>query len=455
MDKLSQKLYDTDRRIRVSKDNEVLRIQRSIEKTMLTILDRVKLRDTRLSFNLLKVGSYYDGLKIGFPDEFDFLAEMVDMKEGKDFIVRSTGFNGTKNLWKCSEGQPGRRKIQYVGNHLHCTDSQEGENWMKEIGKKKEPEYLIDCISVKNTFYDNVLATFETLSQEDLPKYLQKGTVPTFLHGPAVTLEFIWNGRSLKNLTISVDITICMKVDNWRSCIDAFEWITDGSIIANTLRNTLDKDGFHLTPYISDKGHTCQWRVSTSYTEHVLMESFGYDSKLKIAIRCLKYERDKHVTKIPEASDMADLADIIQFARLYTAVDDEQQLVTSYMIKTTALVTLGLLTRKRYNRISLSVLYKYLTVRLYTSIKLGTLRMFFISDYKLRVPAFGEILPGFKSLVETIDEDVDTFPDNSADIEYSSDEVEFEFKYTNEMFIRIKRDIEIKYNFIWRNMYAF
>jgi hypothetical protein len=320
MDKLSQKLYDTDRKIRVSKDNEVLRIQRSIERTMITILDRVKLRDTRLSLNLRKVGSYYDELKIGIPDEFDFLAEMVDMKEGKDFIVRSTGFSGTKNLWKCSEGQPGRRKIQYVGNHLHCTDRHEDEScvWMNKIGKKKEPEYLIDCISVKNTFYFHVLDVFKTLSQDDLPNYLQKGAEPTFIHGPAITLEFIWNGRSLKNLTISVDITICIKVDNWRTCIDAFDWITDGSIISNTLRNALDKDGYHLTPYISDRGHTCQWRVSTSYTEHVLMESFDYDSKVKIAIRCLTYERDEHVTKIPEASDMADLADIIQFTTFTT-----------------------------------------------------------------------------------------------------------------------------------------
>ena len=463
MDKLSHKLQDTDKRIRVNKDNEVLRIQSSIEKIVITILNRVKLIDRRLVLTLKKVGSYYDGLKIGLPDEFDFLAEMVDMEEGKDFIVRPTGFNGTNNVWKCSKGQPGRRKIQYIGNHLHDTDQEEDESclWMKRIGRKKEPEFLIDCISVKNTFYYAVLKVFKTLSQEDLPRYLQLGVEPTFVHGPAITLEFIWNGRSIKNLTISVDLTICIKVKNWATCIDTFEWMTENSCVSNTLRTALDKDGYHLTPYISDRGHSCQWRVSTSHTEHLLMESFSYHSKVKVAIRCLKYERDQHIDKLPEASEMVDkkFSDVIQFVRFYQADDENQQLVTSYMIKTTAFMTLGLLTGQFLNRIPLSVFYTYLIIRLYTAITFGDLRMFFISNYKLRVPEFGEILPGFKSLVDTVNENdvpnINTFKQLNANCEQCDDETQLEFTSTNDMFKQMKYDVNIHYNHWWRSAHAY
>ncbi|XP_045172516.2 uncharacterized protein LOC123534357 [Mercenaria mercenaria] len=462
MDKLSQELIATDQRIRVNKDTEVRRIQRSIEKTITTILERVKLIDKRLSLRLRKVGSFYDGLKIGLPDEFDFLAELVELKEGQDVIVRSTGFNGTRNLWKTTQGKSGRRKIQYVGKTLCDMDDtdEQDEAWMKQVGTKRNPEYIIDCISVKNTFYSAVLKVVRAFTSEDLPRYLTVGEEPTFIHGPAVTLEFIWHGRRYKNLKISVDLTICIKADNWKTCFDTFEWILEDSCISQTLSNALDRDGYHLTPYISERGHSCQWRVSTSYTEHLLMESFDFESKLKIAIRCLKHERDQYIDTLPEPTEMLDqkFANVVQFVRLYQGEDEEQQLISSYMIKTTAFTTLGLLTSKWFDRIPISIMYTYFITRLYTSIKFNALRMFFISDYKLRVPEFGEILPGFKALVDSVsEEDVPKFDllrCIQVDTEQCSDE-ELEFIYTYDTFKQMKIDVHRHYNFWWKSWKAY
>jgi hypothetical protein len=90
------------------------------------------------------------------------------------------------------------------------------------------------------------------------------------------------------------------------------------------------------------------------------MDSFDYDSKVKIAIRCLKYERDQHIGELPEASDMADkgFVNVIKFVRFYQAHGKKQQVMTSYLLKTTALVILGLITRKCFNRVPLSVFKK-------------------------------------------------------------------------------------------------
>ncbi|KAL4238475.1 hypothetical protein ACF0H5_003183 [Mactra antiquata] len=456
MDKLSRELQETDQRVRVNRDTEVQRIQKCIEKTVLTIFKRVKDIDNRLSLRLRKVGSYYDGLKIGLPDEFDFLAEIDNLSEGTNVVVRSTGFNGTKNLWKTPNGQPGRRKLQYVGTELHDMERKDDDyNWLKQTGTKRNPEYLIDCISVKNTFYFAVLQVVKSFTAEDLPRYLSVGEEPTFMHGPAVTLEFIWNGRAYKNLVISVDLTVCIKLNDWKKCFDTFEWMVEDSSIWTTLQNALDVYGYHLTPYISDRGHSCQWRVSTSFTEHLLMDSFSCESKLKTAIRCLKYQRDRLIANIPDTTDMTDqnFANVIRFVRFYSGADEEQQLVSSYMIKTTALVTLGLLSKKLYVQIPLSVLYSYFIIRLYTLIKYGELRMFFISDYKLRVPAFGDILPGFKDLVYSInEEDIPVIEKklSKGDNSKTYNEDELEFNETRYVFTKMKADVTRHYEVCWR-----
>ncbi|KAK3092085.1 hypothetical protein FSP39_025056 [Pinctada imbricata] len=157
MDKLSKSLTDLDKRIQIFTVGEVRRIQHSLETTLRKTLDVVKKKDQRLQGKLLPVGSYYSDLKIGFPDEFDYLYELESIQEKLNFEVQPSGFSGSKNLWRTPKGDPGKKKILLKTPETYkCTqDSDDSVKWLHCIsGKRRKDignEYVLDPVGVKNT----------------------------------------------------------------------------------------------------------------------------------------------------------------------------------------------------------------------------------------------------------------------------------------------------------------
>ncbi|XP_048753777.2 cyclic GMP-AMP synthase-like isoform X1 [Ostrea edulis] len=111
-DRLSELLIEQDNKAKLPTISEISRIQHGVEQVLKTALDIVQKNDSRLTGTLLPVGSYYSDLKIGLPDEFDFLYELQTFEEDVDFIVRPSGFRGSRDLWRTPSGNPAKRKIQ-------------------------------------------------------------------------------------------------------------------------------------------------------------------------------------------------------------------------------------------------------------------------------------------------------------------------------------------------------
>lgn len=97
MDELSAHLIEEDCKASLPAHPEIKRIQLAIENVLKTILSCIADKDKRLKGKLLPVGSYYSDLKIGFPDEFDFLYELESLVEGKNFEMRPSGFRDIRS----------------------------------------------------------------------------------------------------------------------------------------------------------------------------------------------------------------------------------------------------------------------------------------------------------------------------------------------------------------------
>ena len=457
--KLSSELTKKDLDIKVSRCSEVKGIQRQVENLVQHILDKVHEEDWRFKSKLLKVGSFYDGLKIGLPDEFDFLVALQNFVEHENFEVRPSGFWGTRHLWRTPAGKPALKKIQVLDKSFN---KKEGDQlnyrwpWLRDVGTKSHKEYILHGVDVKNTFHSLVAQTVANLNEGSWSKFLISEEEPSFMLGPAVTLQLRWNGRKFKNLKLSVDLTVCIKAKSLPTDFDIFDRLNPESHAARYLPSILDETGYHLTPHVSGCGHI-QWRVSTSYIESRMMQKVHPDSKLKVVIRYLKYIKDLYLKRLPAMDSMSDpgLRAFVQFAGFYAGKDmyEHKDLVPSYIIKIASLHAFGEFSQKEWNFASITTLFVYILFLIYLMIRENGARNFFIWKHKINVPDFGDVLPGFLKVFELIKLD-DTTSGHKEDIN------DFMIDFKNEelsdmmvqkLFAHIKGDVNLHYNQCWRS----
>lgn len=415
-DRLSELLIEQDNKAKLPTISEISRIQHGVEQVLKTALDIVQKNDSRLTGTLLPVGSYYSDLKIGLPDEFDFLYELQTFEEDVDFIVRPSGFRGSRDLWRTPSGNPAKRKIQIVSNLKSCHIIKEDreESWVHRIYKNRNghDEYVLHPVHVKNSLYFGIMTALKEIDKSLFPKYLllDSKEEATFFYGPACTLFFIWNGRFYKNLKISVDVTLCIRAFRWEGIVDCLQpgMINEQSCLKRKIYQGITHHGYHLIPFISDRGHI-QWKISTSYLETQILSKFSKDSSFKRLIRIVKNKKSQHLVYRPNPDFLHYelLANAVRFFHFYSGHDYDEEhrnLVSSYLIKNVVFQLCGYATSSEWSKASLSTLYFLTLATLYRGISLGNCRNFFISKQKLSVPEHGDILPGFFRIFNEMDE---------------------------------------------------
>lgn len=380
-------------------------------------MSEVAKKDSRLRGRLIPVGSYFCGLKILLPDEFDFLYELETLTENRHFEVKPSGFRGENNMWRTPKGNPSRRKIYLKTPNLFKTDKDDhGTSWIHSINGSS----VLDPVGVKNTLFSAISDAVENFDTAKLPTYLSfdKTERTSFMYGPATTLFLRWNGRFYKNLRISVDVTVCVKASSWQ---DQFDFLRDGfmsetSSLSSVLEKEMIDHGYHLVPYISSRGHV-QWQLSTSNVETKLFARYHDNSSLKQVIRLVKATKLKYLKHQPNLDSMKDkmTSNFLKFVYFYEGkdYDDEMKhLISSFLIKNIVLHLCGFATKREWNSSSLSTLYILTLSMLYRGFPENSIRNYFISKHKLNMPEYGDILPGFYEIfkninIEEIHEDVD------------------------------------------------
>lgn len=96
-----------------------------------------------------------------------------------------------------------------------------------------------------------------------------------------------------------MDITVCIKDSKWENIIDCLQPgnINNQSCLKNKIHKEICQHGYHLVPFISDRGHI-QWRISTSYLETQILSKCSKDSSFKRII-ILKSKKDQYLKYSP------------------------------------------------------------------------------------------------------------------------------------------------------------
>ena len=333
---------------------EISLIQRRVRKVIKAILLEVRRENPLFMTTLINSGSFYEGTKVGKPDEFDFFIQLdaFSLPEDVDFDELPCSTVCVVPRESARENVRFAFTDQEYGSHFF--DFKDFE-WKRTI---KTPFYNIFNSKAKNfeAYGMKVVLPYENYGSKT-PPALSK-------HGPAYTLLLEWNGGEsdlYKGMKISVDLTLAVRI-NSKSTLRGLEF---DSPSGRVLKSVLDSLPYFLAVgsyrYPLSEEHPDYFkkeeeqypglrpinfvlRCSQSSFEHLLfVQEFGSDSGQSKCLRLLKVLRDM---MFPDAELSAETGktDKIEDSKLayWISVADDfsneaDKLISSYVLKTLVL----------------------------------------------------------------------------------------------------------------------
>ena len=262
------------------------------------ILREVEQLDPRFKNTFLQSGSFYDEVKVGLPDEYDYMAklELLSIPGTAKAVPTKLGFarvilehEETIDLWK-----------EFLCDH---EDSDE------DIDEHNEEvfENLLAVSKVQEEFRSLVMKAIKSVK---MPKKWQRNPCPT-QHGPCTMLEFLVDDFLPEGqLYISIDLAPCMTYPKNKDVEFPFykNLNEEGSFALLLAQLVANKCDVLLVPFINDglkllKNHNYlyrqsyreQMRVSFSLVEKDTFAHFTSNSVEKRVLRLLKILRDIHL----------------------------------------------------------------------------------------------------------------------------------------------------------------
>ena len=333
---------------------EISLIQRRVRKVINAILLEVWRENPFFKTTLINSGSFYEGTKVGMPEEFDFFIQLDALSSPEDVSFEEL---------PCSTVCVFPSKAACENVRFAFTDQEYGSHffdfgdfeWKRTI---KTPFYNIFNSKAKNfeAYGMKVVLPYENYASKT-PPALSK-------HGPAYTLLLEWNGGEsdlYKGMKISVDLTLAVRI-NSKSTLRGLEF---DSPSGRVLKSVLDSLPYFLAvgsyrdplseehpDYFKKKEEQYPGLrpinfvlcCSQSSFEHLLfVQEFGSDSGQSKCLRLLKVLRDM---MFPDAELSAETGktDKIEDSKLayWICVADDfsneaDKLISSYVLKTLVL----------------------------------------------------------------------------------------------------------------------
>ena len=333
---------------------EISLIQRRVTKVINAILLDVWRENPFFKTTLINSGSFYEGTKVGMPDEFDFFIQLDALSSPEDVSFEEL---------PCSTVCVVPSKAACENVRFAFTDQEYGSHffdfgdfeWKRTI---KTPFYNIFNSKAKNfeAYGMKVVLPYENYASKT-PPALSK-------HGPAYTLLLEWNGGEsdlYKGMKISVDLTLAVRI-NSKSTLRGLEF---DSPSGRVLKSVLDSLPYFLAvgsyrdplseehpDYFKKKEEQYPgWRPinfvlrcsQSSFEQLLFVQEFGSDSGQSKCLRLLKVLRDM---MFPDAELSAETGktDKIEDSKLayWICVADDfsneaDKFISSYVLKTLVL----------------------------------------------------------------------------------------------------------------------
>ena len=255
---------------------EVTDIQTSVENFLKALLLEIEKDLPFFKTTLINSGSFYEGTKVGKPDEFDYFVQLDNFSQPEDIRFEELAHSVVTVI--PSESAFG--KLLQVNRSLRSFD------WKEKI---KSPFF--------GALHSKLARGFEAFD-------LQVLSDTTRRHGPAYTLHLKWTGGKLyKGLNIAVDLVLAVKINSHSSTMEV-DFESQAGRVVTSLLDTLPYyfavSGYKEYPVssssnlfsestISLRESHCLLRCSQSCLEQSLFrDHFGPDGGPSICLRVLK-----------------------------------------------------------------------------------------------------------------------------------------------------------------------
>ena len=333
---------------------EISLIQRRVRKVINAILLEVWRENPFFKTTLINSGSFYEGTKVGKPDEFDFFIQLDALSSPEDVSFEELPCSTVCVVPSKAACENARFAFTDQEYGSHFFDFRDFE-WKRTI---KTPFYNIFNSKAKNfeAYGMKVVLPYENYASET-PPALSK-------HGPAYTLLLEWNGGEsdlYKGMKISVDLTLAVRI-NSKSTLRGLEF---DSPSGRVLKSVLDSLPYFLAvgsyrDLLSEEHPDCFKKEEeqypglrpinfvlscsqSSFEQLLFAQEFGSDSGQSKCLRLLKVLRDM---MFPDAEHCAETGktDKIEDSKLayWICVADDfsneaDKLISSYVLKTLVL----------------------------------------------------------------------------------------------------------------------
>ena len=306
---------------------EISLIQRRVRKVIKAILLEVRRENPFFMTTLINSGSFYEGTKVGKPDEFDFFIQLDAFSFPEDVhfdeLLCST-------VW-VFPSESACENVRFAFTEL-C-DFQ----WKKTI---KTPFFNI---------FNSKAENFEAYGM----KVVSKTQSVLLRHGPAYTLLLQWNGGEsdlYKGMEINVDLTLAVRINSTSRKVD----LEFDSPSGRVLKSALDSLPYFLAvgsyrdplseehpDYFKKAEEQCPrlrpinfiLRCSqSSFEQSLFVQEFGSDSGQSKCLRLLKVLRDM---MFPDS--VVTVFDTIGIFTIDESSSKAGKLISSYVLKTLVL----------------------------------------------------------------------------------------------------------------------
>ncbi|XP_078360974.1 cyclic GMP-AMP synthase-like receptor [Oculina patagonica] len=268
-----------ERKARFEDESEAELIREKLERLVSNILAQVENRDERFQSTLIHSGSVYEGVKVGQPDEFDFMIRVDSLMDKPSFHSCDKGEGYFKlalneHGWKEFNDEQGFFSPNLLRRHFKklVNESLSDVEVPGGLRIQRASQNLLDDSNSWGPVYLDLLGN--SSGQEN-----PSGVMYSETHGPATTLYIDWQGgESYSNLRISVDLTLTLEYPTFKLPVQLANLPQEIDLI-------LQKSGFHVVPAGFDV-----WRISFSMAEKEILSSSP--GGFKACYRVLKIVRE-------------------------------------------------------------------------------------------------------------------------------------------------------------------
>jgi len=282
--------------------------------------------------NILQSGSYYEGTRVGLPDEFDYMINLTEIERLCTFVENSFDPSGYGRLYPIATDEAHEKLFSYLEPITQCISSEKVRKQFYQLLTSARAHVIRKETSLK----------FQHLKFEWTSGDKRCGT--------AVHAE--WYGTQYPCLSIKIDVVPCLTIYAWPQSAN--------------MKCPLEKPQFQIIARSPTTDQTYLWRISTSQAELIYFQLLISEQKNGyLSLKSLRM-LNPFICKIDKVT--------------YTADD----LITSYMLKNEFLhEVIRCPQAKQWINGSLNHRVLRILKRLHKHLLIGSIKSFYIKNYNV------------------------------------------------------------------------